>query len=50
MDGYSRMSKIAYDPFFMAVDAFGRNYTNSSKRKHNQYRKKMLRKMNMRHK
>ena len=50
MDGYSRLSKIIYDPFYMAVDAFGWNYTNSAKRKHIQYRKKMLQKMNKRHK
>lgn len=50
MSYITRLSKIAYDPFFMAVDVFGRNYTNSSKRKHIQYRKKMLQKMNKRHK
>lgn len=50
MGYYSRMSKIAYDPWFMSVDAFGRNYTNSSKRRHIQLKKKMLQKMNKRHK
>ena len=47
---YTKYKSIAYDPFFMSVDCFGRNYTDSNKRKHIQLKKKMLLKMNKRHK